>query len=125
MEKIVKSFIKHSLSAEDIMNICNGETNLKTISDLKYVNNIDDILYPYGSCLILYNKSDGSPGHWSCIISHGDTLEFFCPYGFKPDEALKYIKNGPYLSNLMKNSRYNILYNDVSLQEYKNNVNVY
>jgi len=125
MEKLVKQFITHAITGEDILNICNGEANLVTTSSLKNYSSIKDVLGKWGACILLYDRKDGSPGHWSCIIKHpGKVIEFFCSYGLKPDQANKFIKGKPYLSKLLEKSGCTIIYNDYQLQKYKNDVNV-
>ncbi len=125
MEKIVKKFIQHSLTGEDILNICNNKANLTTVSNLKKYLNIDHVLGKFGACVLLYDTPNGEPGHWSCIIKRSNNvIEFFCPYGLKPDEANDVTKGFPYLSQLLNESKYKVLYNDYQLQKYSDDINV-
>jgi len=124
MEKIVKSFIQHPLSTIDVMNICNNQANFFRISGLKNIIHIDELLIPFNACLLLYDRSDGQPGHWSVLLKHkNNVLEFFCSYGLKLDEALDFIDNKPYLSKLVIDSGYKLFHNDKDIQLYKDNIN--
>jgi hypothetical protein len=125
MEQIVRKFIEHALSGEDILNICNNKAVLHAVSKLKNFNTIDDVLGQYGACILLYDYPSGEPGHWSCIFKRSNNvLEFFCPYGLKPDDANDITGGPPYLTYLINKSRYHILYNDYQLQTYSKSVNV-
>lgn len=125
MEQIVRKFIAHTLSGEDILNICDGEANILATSTLNKYNNIDDVLGRYDACILLYDLPTGEPGHWSCIMKISDRLlEFFCPYGLKPDEANEVTRGGDHILRLIANSDYKVLYSDKQLQRYADNVNV-
>jgi hypothetical protein len=124
MQKIVEKFITHAISGEDILNICNGEANLMTNTEIKSAGSIDEVLGKYGACIILYDKGQ-KPGHWSCIIKQANNmLEFFCPYGLSIDEAIEFTGGAPNLSNLIRQSNYRLYFNDYPLQKYKNDINV-
>jgi hypothetical protein len=125
MQKIVKEFITHSLSGEDIITICNGEANLLTNSEICKMSSIDDVLGQHEACVILYDRKNGEAGHWSCIFRISDNfLEFFCPYGIKPDEACEFTGAKSHLIDLVNKGGYKIMYNDKQLQKYKDDVNV-
>ncbi len=124
LQQLVKEFMKHPIADSDIMNICNGQTRIIKNSSLRNYKSIDDLLKPYGSCVILYDKPDGSAGHWSCIVQTGNSIEFFCPYGYYPDKALQTIEGKPYVTKLLTESKYEISYNDYKLQKLAKDVNV-
>lgn len=91
---------------------------------------LDEVLKPFGSCVILYETADNW-GHWILLIRRGNVVELFDPYGYKPDEQRKFIprtylkKNYPHkhLVKLLLDSRYTIHYNNFELQD-RNNKNV-
>lgn len=125
MEQIVKQFISHSLSGDDILNICNNQAELYTNSELNNINDIDDILTNNGACIILYDRENGKPGHWSCIYRENkSTLNFFCPYGYKVDYATDIIGGNKNLSRLILNSNYNLNVSKYKLQKLSKNINV-
>jgi hypothetical protein len=125
MEKIVRKFITHTLSGDDILNICNNAANLSTISQLQKYDHIDEVLGHHKACILLYDLPNGEAGHWSCIFRKSpDVLEFFCPYGLKPDDANDKTNGRPYLTNLINKSKYKVIYSDYQLQRYSESVNV-
>lgn len=125
MDKIIKHFMKKPLSGQDILGMIDGKANLLPNSKLVEYDNIDDVLGPHGACVLLYDRPDGQPGHWSCLVkTNAHTIVFFCPYGLKPDGALKFIGGKPYLSNLLAQSGYDVIYNNKRLQRFMKDVNV-
>ena len=122
MDKIVKEFIKHPLSDADIMNICSGKANLLMNSELYKYKTLEDLTKPYGACILLYDKPDGSPGHWCCIIKTYFGYEYFDSYGYFPDYVLKYIGGKSYLLNIIRNTKQKVCYNKIKLQKSKSNV---
>ena len=128
----IKKSEQYDLSDNDILRITDNKTKIFLYSDLENVNTIDEILQPYGCCVILY-QLEANIGHWVCLIKRGDRkIEFFDPYGFAIDEELKYSKynlrkhNGkivPHLTALLEKSNYSIKSNTVKLQQFKEHVN--
>lgn len=122
----------YDLSEDDIMRITDNKTKIFLYSDLEKVDNIDDILEPYGCCVILY-QLEANVGHWVCLIRKSKMeLEFFDPYGLSIDEELQYSKynlrrhNGeivPHLTALIEKSNYKVISNTEKLQKFKEHVN--
>ena len=122
----------YELSGDDIMRITDHKTKLILYSDLEQVNNIDEILYQYNCCVILY-QLEINVGHYVCLIKHkNNTLEFFDPYGMFIDEELKYSKYNlrrhkgvvtTHLTALIDKSNYKLISNDLKLQKFKEHVN--
>lgn len=106
MEKIIKNFQSHCLSGDDIMNICNNESKIITNSQLSKYRSIEEVLDPFGSAIILYDRKDGSPGHWSALIKQKDGIEFFCSYGMKMDEVTSVIGGKNNLTRLLRGYKY-------------------
>jgi hypothetical protein len=134
----VKQLILKSESIElgddDILDMLNNKTNLLAYEDLERYSNIDEVLGPYGACVILYQRTDNN-GHWACIFrtkSDKNVLNFFDPYGIQMDEEIKKseyqlsVHDGqivPHLSDLISRSRYRVIQNTHQYQQYKNNIN--
>lgn len=123
---------KYSLSDSDILRITDNKCNIIRYQDLENVNDIDEILEPYGACIILYQLEEGY-GHWCALVKKGhNKLEFFGSYGLSIDEQLKFSKYNlrrhqgqmvPHLTHLIEHSKYNITSNTVKLQKNKADVN--
>lgn len=122
----------YDLSDTDILRITDNKTKIYLYSDLEKVNSINEILEPYGCCVILY-QLEQNIGHWVCLIRHkNDTLEFFDPYGMSIDEELKYSEfnlrrhrgvKTPHLTALIDKSNYKLITNTAKLQKFKEHVN--
>lgn len=121
-----------SLSNIEMLKLVNGKSNLIQYPELKNATSIDDILYPYGSCIILY-LTKKNYGHWTCIFKvTPDTIEHFDSYGIYPDEELNFkmdpyfrkISNQdkPHLSYLLYNSKYKLSFNQYKFQKKKSEV---
>ena len=137
-KRFIKELEKISLSSDDILNFINGKANLVFYPEIKKYKNIDELLGPYGACIILYlTKEDpGLYGHWCCIFKqNNNTIQFFDPYGDPVDSGLdydmsdyfrlKYGLNIPLLSYLLYKAydKYDIKYNEIPFQEEKRDVN--
>lgn len=126
MNKIEKNMAR-PLSNEELYEMMNGNIKIVIYPELINYNSIEELLYPYGAVIILYlMKSD--TGHWVTLFRYPNSnkIEFFDPYGKKPDYGLKLIpivfreENNmyyPHLTWLM--SKYNgpVEYNNYKFQE--------
>lgn len=132
MNQKIKNLENIGLSSDEILQLIDGKANLILYTDLAKITNIDDILKPYGACIILY-LTRKNYGHWVCLIKLDDkTLEFFDPYGFMIDEELdwnidknfrKFSKQDyPHLTSLLYYSPYYLTYNQYKFQKKKNDI---
>lgn len=131
MNKLIKKLEDKGISNFDILELVDHKANLITYTDLAKVNNIDEILDPYGACIILF-LTRKNYGHWCCLFRTGNLLEFFDPYGLKPDEELNFKidpyfrkiakQDYPHLSYLLYHSPYKISYNHFQFQKFKKDV---
>lgn len=131
LEKILKYYKNIALSDSELLQLLNGKTNIITYPELINYKDIDQILHPYGSCILLF-ESEPNYGHWCAIFKRNNkTLEFFNAYGGFPDDSLKYVpehykiisnQNVPYLSFLLYNSKYNLEYNEHRFQKRENDI---
>lgn len=122
----IKDLEKISLSNIEMMDLVKGKSNLIQYPDLKNVSNIDEILGPYGCCIILF-LTHKNYGHWTCIFKvEPNTIEHFDSYGIYPDEELNFKidpyfrkisgEDYPHLSYLLYNSPYNLSFNQYQFQ---------
>jgi hypothetical protein len=122
----IKHYEDIALSNTDILSLLHGKASIVLYPNLYKYNNIDDILGPYGACVLLF-EAKPSYGHWVCIFKINETtLEFFNPYGGFPDDSLNYIpddfkalshQNYPILSKLLLISSYELTYNEHQFQQ--------
>jgi hypothetical protein len=130
----LKKLENEALSDTQVMKLIDNKANFVVYPDIHKYQNIDQLLGPYGACVILY-ESKANYGHYCCVFKRGNELEFFNPYGSSikegedglPDSMLKFIdkdfrdksnQNHTYLANLMYNSPYNLSYNQYPLQRF-------
>ena len=127
-----KSSIAYPLSDSEVSQLLDGKTHVVVYPDLSQISDIDELLEPHGSCVILIEfKKDY--GHWTCLIKRGeDSIEWFDSYGAKPDSELKQIplsfriksnQNHTQIIRLLLGSGKKIQYNQYRLQKLKNGIN--
>lgn len=116
------------LSDEEVLRLVDGRSNLVLYEDIHNYKTIDDLLYPYDACIILYvfQKKPYTFGHWVLMHKRGNELEYFDSYGkeidYPLDEVPKNLKKQTnqdyaYLTKLIVDSPYKIQYNDHQFQE--------
>ena len=122
--------LKVSMSGQDIENYL---PNCKIIeyNDLADYNEITDLLTkPIDYVIILIETTADNVGHWVCVLRYSNTIEFFNSYAEAPDfqknnfiskaKNIEFGQTENYLTNLLVNSNFNIIYNKLQLQKYSN-----
>jgi len=118
-----------AISGGDILKLLNGKTRVIKYSELAKINNINELLFGYDSCVILI-LSKQNYGHWVCITRRDNILEFFDSYGFFIDDdeyfkrTSKYCRkmfgqDYPHLTYLFLTAdpEYKITYNEIRFQK--------
>jgi hypothetical protein len=131
MESLIEKLKSVAFSGEDIMLACEDKTKIVLNSDIHKYHSIDELFGDLDSVVILY-ETKPHYGHWVCLIRHPNNLiEFFDSYGMFVDDELNYInpkfrkqshQDYRYLSKLILESGYRLIYNKVKLQKVKNDV---
>lgn len=126
-DDIIKHYQDIALSNSEVLKLVDGKANVILYPDLYKYNTIDEILNPYGACILLF-EAKPSYGHWCCLFKNRNNLiEFFNPYGGFPDDSLEYIperfrkisnQDYPHLSWLLINSPYDLSYNEFKFQKH-------
>lgn len=117
---------RYLLSDKDIRQIFKDQIKIIKYSEIKYYNDISELLAPYGRTMILIETSPNR-GHWVCCFTgvqkQANKIFYFDSYGVIPDGQLKKIdkvtrhKLGEGLSDLVPLfHNYDILYNNHQLQ---------
>lgn len=108
-----------------------GDVACLKYSDLVNIEDLDQALDAVPFIFVLYEYKPNY-GHWTCILktkgkNGKPVIEFFDPYGVKPDRQRKglsdKIKNQygmkyPLVAKLLKESKFPIEYNNHKLQKY-------
>jgi hypothetical protein len=137
MDKLLKQLQSYSFSDKDMMNLIEGKANLVTYPEIAKYKTLDKLLGKHRACIILY-LSKPNYGHWTCIFERTDEpghIIFYDPYGFLPDEELKFNsyqvnrqlgQDKPYLLMLMVKAENKYIYtsNGYRIQKMKKNNNI-
>ena len=120
------------LSDSDIRRILGKGIKIITYPDLARMRSINECFDSKGRCIMLYLTQSETSGHWICMLSKKDGIEFFDPYGEPPEKALDTISDDqrealgesvPYLTNLLKASGRKVIYNTHAFQKERGDVN--
>lgn len=109
------------------------ESKILKYSDLANYGTIDELLPKPRDFRIILVEDSVNRGHWCCILKYDKTIEWFNPYGIRPDaqkNMLGKVRNmmlgqdEDYMLNLMKASKgYKLIYNKKRLQKLKEGIN--
>jgi hypothetical protein len=133
----LKQLMKQSLSDDDIFNFFDNKVRIIKYSELQDINHIDDIIKPFGFCIILFELLDINNGHWTllqkCYKNKKPYILFFDSYGYKPENELNYAVSNKllditdqdrgYLLRLLYNQPLDVHYNQYRLQKIQTNIN--
>ena len=78
------------LSDYEIVDLLDGKTVVRKYNELDNFNTIDELIAPFGNCVILLETSYNF-GHWICIKKTGNMVSFFDSYGGFPDNQKHYV----------------------------------
>jgi hypothetical protein len=122
----------YSLSDDDIRRLLGKDISLMTYPDLANKKSLNDCFDSKGRCIILFLTQDEHTGHWCCMFRTKKGVEFFDPYGDRPEEQLDEVpqsrleqldQDQPYLTDLMRRSGVPIYYNTHAFQKERGDVN--
>lgn len=91
------------------------KTNIVSHTNMAKYSHIDQLI-KNDACIIFYDHTAGSVGHWCCMTKRGNLIEYFDSYGRKPSIERYTHGDPPYLDNLLKNSGYVVTYNPYNFQ---------
>lgn len=111
---MIEELKKEALTDTDLLDYV--DSKIVEYPTLEYIDDIDDLFLEDSCILFIPNTSRNNIGHWVCLIKHDKTIEYFDSYGREPDPQ-SYLKGSyPFLSNLLYNSNYRLIYNNIKLQ---------
>lgn len=132
MNALISKLKEKAFSDKDIIKLCKKKVRIIKYPELSKFKNIMTALGPHKALIILY-EIEKNYGHWVSLFQNSKgNIEFFDPYGLKPDDELKFISKNfrkinnekyPHLTALLLNSDKPIEYNETRLQQYKEDVN--
>ena len=125
---MLKNYIRDTLVPKSLTDTDlhrNGISNIVSYSDLENLSSINQLPLQEG-LILLYQLEDENTGHWTSLFRNSDGLvEYFDPYGKKPDHWLfkmkSYNNEYPYLTQLLlqeqKDTDQPVVYNEVAFQK--------
>jgi len=127
VDRIIDNQETIKLSGTEVENIVGRKARVIPYHELPKYSSIEEVLGLNKEVVILY-ESKYNVGHFVSLFiqpNNPRNLIFFDPYGFYPDYELNFAKYNhiPYLTNLIKNSNLNLLYNKYRLQEFSSDTN--
>jgi len=122
----------YSLSDSDIRKILGNDIKIITYPMLGEMSSIEEAFDAKGRCVMLVPNVSPTMGHWVAMINRPSSIEFFDPYGDRPEAQLDGVpqsrleqmdEDQPYLTNLMRGSGLPIYYNTHPFQIESGNIN--
>ena len=118
--------MQRPLTSHDIHGLFPGAKIIpySTLSTVRHINQ----LFRNTNVIFLLFETEQNFGHWTVIKKYGPRIFFFDPYGFAPDQQLKFtdpdfrVRNGMnhrHLTRLLEDSGYQIRYNPYAFQNIK------
>lgn len=119
---------QYALSDGDIEDLLGKDIFICVYPYLNEVEHIDEVFDSKGRCMLLFNTINEDAGHWVCMHKKKDRIDFFDPYGLKPDEPMKWLSEEKRddldmetkrLTQLLRSSGYKVYYNTFEFQNEK------
>jgi hypothetical protein len=122
---------RYALSDSDIRRLLGRGIKIWNYPQLQDLNNIDEMFDEKGRAILLFPNSAPTSGHWTAILRRPQMIEFFDPYGDKPEAQKKglgrsrlqeYDIEKPDLTRLLRQSGLPVYYNHHGFQRESPNV---
>jgi hypothetical protein len=122
---------EYPLSDSDIRKMLGDDIKIITYDQLAGLRDYNQLFDAKGRSIMLYPTVSPTTGHWVCLLNKGDHIEFFDPYGNKPDDISEYISRpvreelgitSKMLTPLLKQSGKPIIYNTHPFQKDRNDI---
>ena len=122
----------YPLSDGDIRHMLGDDISIKTYPELGKMRSIDECFDSKGRCILLFLTSSPTEGHWCCLLNKKKGIEFFDPYGEKPEKQKEGVPQSrlealdqcqPYLTKLLRASGRPVYYNTHEFQQDKRSIN--
>lgn len=132
MTETLRQIKGYALSNEDINRILEPDTKVFSYPRFAEMNSIEEAFDKLGRCVFLFLTVSESSGHWICMFKRNGHIEYFDPYGMKPEEQRKWLpqeqldelgQGEPYLITLLRKSRMPVYYNTYPYQSDKDDIN--
>jgi len=120
--------INTMLPADTVLKLSGSDTGFVSYDDLMNIKSTKDLFRRFNKLILLYihhKDPENLIGHYTALINHPNSIEFFDSYAMKPDDILmmkskkdRESTDQPtnHLARLLYNSGRTIEYNDLPLQ---------
>jgi len=134
LEEEVERLEDEPLSTKQVKYLLNGKVNYVPYSEVKNYRSIDELIGEYNCCILLYFTAENF-GHYVCLTKRDNEIEFFDPYGLMIDDELEFLgddeedlkerknQNYGYLTELLLDSPYKLIFNQYQFQKEKDDIN--
>lgn len=123
--QLLKKVEAQDLSGAQLVRMTKGKARAMRYDDLRSVTRLEQ-LFDKTNCVIVLLQIQGasSPvGHWIALIKHNDHIEHFDSYGLSVDQEIALTYEQHYLSDLIDQSRTNVVTSQKKLQAVREHVN--
>ena len=124
---------EYAISDEDINKVLQPDTKIFTYPEFGEMGTIEEAFDTLGRCIFLFLTKSETSGHWLAMFKRdARTIEYFDSYGEKPEAQRNWLpeemleKLGqaePFLTNLLRKSKYRVYYNTYAYQTDKDDIN--
>jgi hypothetical protein len=127
----IKKIKGYALGDGDIRKILGDDINIISYPQLANMRSVEEAFDDKGRSIILFPNVSPTMGHWCCMINHGDSIEFFDPYGEPPEAQKKGLGRSrlealdidrPLLTKLLRESGMPVFYNAKDFQSERSDV---
>ena len=128
--------LNYQITGDDIDRYLDaGSKKILKYSELSNYRTIEELLPEPVDYRIILIEQNVDTGHWCCILRYNKVIEWFDPYGIKPDGELSFIskmknrllgQDVKYLTNLFSEATrrdWTCIYNKKRLQKLKQGIN--
>lgn len=129
-KEIINDINSQPLSNDQITNLL-PNAKIMRYSDLRKVNDLNDILTEPIDYVILLYETEPNLGHWITLLKYDQTYEYFDSYGNKINDPLKWNtkekniqlnQDENTLINLLNKSGYKVIYNKIKYQKDREDI---
>ena len=118
----MKEVRSYPLSDSDLRTLLGQNINVITNRQLPEYNSIEDIFDDEGRCVLLYTPEDPQSGHYVCLLRRPDCIEYFDPYGEKPDNDDVLGDQPPILTQMLRESGIPVYWNTHQFQKLRGDI---
>ena len=80
---------RYALSDSDIRRLLGRGIKIWNYPQLQDLSNVDEMFDEKGRAILLFPNSAPTSGHWTALLRRPQMIEFFDPYGDKPEAQKK------------------------------------